>query len=128
MHAGPRRAYVVCCYTVREFDNAPGYFIETIILSPVTSTHPASLTNNARTTAAFNVTAMSNKPLSYQCRKDGANLADGRNVSGAVTASLTLSNLLGGDAGGYSVFISNAAGSVTSAVATLTVIDPVIND
>src|SRR5207245_2008672 len=35
--------------------------------------------------------------------------------------------VLGGDAGGYSVVISSAYGSVTSAVATLTVVDPVIN-
>jgi uncharacterized delta-60 repeat protein len=39
---------------------------------------------------------------------------------------LTLANVLGADAGGYSVVVSNGLGSATSAVATLTVIDPVI--
>jgi uncharacterized delta-60 repeat protein len=114
-------------YPVGGQDNASGWFVETIIGSPGIDTQPASLTNNAATTAVFTVYAGGNEPLSYQWGKDRGNLADGGNVSGAATASLTLSNVLGGDAGGYSVVISNAAGSVTSAVATLTVIDPVIN-
>ncbi len=114
-------------YTVGGADNATGWFVETIIGSPGIESQPASLTNNAGTTAAFTVDAVGGGPLSYQWRKDGANLADGGNVSGAATASLTLSNVFGGDAGAFSVVITNAYGSVTSVVATLTVIDPVIN-
>jgi len=53
-------------------------------------------------------------------------LADGGNIGGAATAVLVLTNVLGGDAGGYSVVVSNGLGSVTSAVATLVVIDPLI--
>ncbi len=39
---------------------------------------------------------------------------------------LTISNVLANDAAGYSVIVSSTAGSVTSAVAQLTVIDPAI--
>jgi len=114
-------------FTVGGFGNGSGWFVETISGSPGIYTQPASRTNNAGTTAAFAVYAFGSGPLSYKWRKDGSNLADGGNVIGAATASLTLSNVLGGDAQGYSVVISNTSGSVTSAVATLTVIDPVIN-
>jgi uncharacterized repeat protein (TIGR03803 family) len=41
---------------------------------------------------------------------------------------LLLNNVLGGDAGGYSVIVSNGHGSVTSLVATLTVRDPIISN
>jgi len=114
-------------YTVGGYENSSGWFVETSIGPPGIDTQPASLTNGAGTTAAFTVYAVGSGPLSYQWRKDGANLADGGNVSGTATGSLSLSNVLGGDAGRYSVVISNALGSVTSAAATLTVIDPVIN-
>ena len=64
--------------------------------------------------------------MSYQWLKGGVNLSEGGNISGVQTPTLTLSNVLGGDAGGYSAIISNAFGSVTSLVATLTVVDPLI--
>ncbi len=115
-------------YTVGGWDNASGWFVESFIGPLVIITQPASLTSNAGTALGFSVYVIGSGPLSYQWRKDGGNLADGGNVSGAAAANLTLSNVLGGDAGGYSVVISNAYGSVTSAVATLTVIgDPAIN-
>ena len=51
------------------------------------------------------------------------NLSDGGNVSGSQTATLSLSNALSLDNGGYSVIVSNSYGSVTSLVATLTVLN-----
>jgi uncharacterized delta-60 repeat protein len=113
--------------TVGGTDDSSGWFVETFIGPLVINEQPASLTNNAGTTATFTVYAVGSGPLSYQWRKDGRNLADGGNMFGAATTSLSLGNVRRGDAGGYSVFITNAAGSVTSAVATLTVIDPAIN-
>ena len=115
-------------YTVGGEFNGSGWFLETIIGSPVIDEQPASLTNNAGTTAAFSIYGGGSEPFSYQWRKDGGNLADGGNVSGAATAILTLNNVLHGEEAGYSVVISSTYASVTSMVATLTVIDPVIND
>lgn len=94
---------------------------------PFINTQPASQSVNARETALFSVDAVGTSPLSYQWFKDGVSLTDGGNIFGAQTATLTLSNVLGGDWGGYSVVISNAFGSVTSMVATLSVVgDPFI--
>ena len=89
-------------------------------------THPASLTNNAGTSVRFSVSAVGASPISYQWRKGGMELADGGNISGALTPALSLSNVLKPDEGGYSVVVSNASRSVTSTVATLTVADPFI--
>ena len=93
---------------------------------PFFVSQPASLTNEADTTVTFSVLAGGAAPLSYQWLKQGAPLADGPNIAGSGTAVLTLTNVLGADAGGYSLVVSNGLGSATSAVATLTVIDPAI--
>ncbi len=47
-------------------------------------------------------------------------------MSGTQTPTLTLTDVAQADEGGYSVIISNRFGSVTSLVATLTVVDPFI--
>jgi hypothetical protein len=60
-------------------------------------------------------------PLSYQWFKQGAALADGTNLSGAQTASLTVLHAQAADMGSYSVTVSNLHGQVTSSNATLTV-------
>lgn len=57
----------------------------------------------------------------YRWHKDGAPLTDGGKVSGAGTPDLTLTGVQSSDAGGYTVIITNVFGSVTSAVATLTI-------
>src|SRR5207245_7065037 len=113
-------------YTVGGYENGSGWFLESSIGPLLIITQPASLTNSPGTTAAFTVYVIGNGPLSYEWRKDGVRLAEGGNVSGAATATLTLIDGLGGDAVGYSVVSSYGAGSVTSAVATLTMLDPVI--
>jgi alpha-tubulin suppressor-like RCC1 family protein len=93
--------------------------------APVITAHPQSRTNVAGTTAAWSVAALGTPPLTYQWRKNGDNLSDGGNVSGAATASLTLTSVQFPDAGSYSVVVANAAGNVTSQAALLTVIPPV---
>ncbi len=100
--------------------------IDIVAVTSVFFSQPGSRTNDAGTTATFRVLAAGPPPLSYQWRKDGAPLVDGGNVAGSGMAVLTLANVLGADAGGYSVVVSNGLGSATSAVATLTVIDPAI--
>jgi hypothetical protein len=65
--------------------------------------------------ATFSVTASGTSPFNYQWRKDGVA------ISGATGSSLTLSSLTAGQAGTYSVVVSNSAGSATSNGALLTV-------
>ena len=59
---------------------------------------------------------MGNGSLSYQWRLNGTN-----SLPGATNASLTITNVSGANAGSYTVVVSDSLGSVTSAVATLTV-------
>jgi hypothetical protein len=66
----------------------------------------------------LNVVANGTAPFSYQWRKSGVP------ISGATTASFTITNAQGSDSGTFSVVVSNAGGSVTSTAATLTVQPP----
>jgi hypothetical protein len=95
----------------------------TIIDPPVIVTQPTSRTNHAGTLATFAVTVTGTAPA-FQWTKNGVNMANGGNISGSTTASLSVSNVSSADAAGYSVIVGNAAGSVTSVVASLTVIGP----
>lgn len=82
--------------------------------APTITRHPASIIT-AGAPALFSVVARGTAPLVYQWRYNGANL------SGQTGAQLFFAAPSSGQAGDYSVVITNAYGSVTSAVATLTV-------
>jgi len=82
---------------------------------------PAGLTVRPGTNVTFSVTATGTQPLSYQWRKNGANLGSGGRISGATSASLTISNVVESDSGQYSVLVTNTMGSVLSTTATLLV-------
>lgn len=104
-----------------------GVAMLTVVGDPFIMTQPVSQSANAGTSVQFSVKAGGTPPLGYQWLKNGSILSDGGNVSGAHTATLTLNNVLGPDAGGYSVIVSSSYGSATSHVATLTVVGaPVI--
>jgi len=84
--------------------------------APAITTPPASLTRAEGATATFSVVASGSATLSYQWRRNGVNIA------GATSASYTTPALTSADNGAqFSVVVSNAEGSVTSAVATLSV-------
>ncbi len=85
---------------------------------PDITAQPQSVTNLVASTATFNVTATSCSTISYQWMF-GTNL-----LGGASSPTLTITNVQLTDAGGYTVVLSNAAGSITSDVATLTVLLP----
>jgi hypothetical protein len=90
----------------------------TVIVPPAITTPPANQTANQGAAASFTVVASGTEPLSYQWRKGVSDLP------GKTSATLNLSNVLSSDEGSYSCVVSNAAGSVESAAATLTVIIP----
>ncbi len=87
----------------------------TVNVPPTLSAHPATQTECAGSSVLMTVTADGPPPLTYQWRKDGADIA------GATTAILTLPAVTGADAGTYLVVVTNACGSVTSRPAVLTV-------
>ena len=95
-----------------------------IITAPSITGQPQSRTNGVGTTANFTVSAVGTDPLYYQWQKGGADLSNVGNVSGATSDVLALGNVQTIDATNYSVIVSNYLGSVTSSVATLTVVVP----
>ena len=106
--------------------NTAGVYFDNLsysLVPPRIVTPPSSRTNNAGTTATFAVTA-TGVSLNYQWRKGTQNLANGGNISGATTPTLTLTNVSQADAGSYSAEVRNVSGTATSSAATLTVIDP----
>ena len=96
----------------------------TVTGPPTITSQPVSRTNHVGTTATFRVAATGTPPLSYQWQRNSTNLINGGNVSGVTTTNLTLTNVGAGSAGNYRVVVANAGGSVTSLVATLTILPP----
>ena len=70
-------------------------------------------------TVSFNVATFGSLPVTYQWRKNGKNLTDAGSLSGSSARTLLLTNITIADAANYSVVVSNASGSVTSASARL---------
>lgn len=94
------------------------YYVTNGATPPSITNQPQSLTVTQNNNATFTVLAGGTEPLSYQWRFNNTNLA------GATTSSYTRNNAQTNDAGNYSVVITNAAGSLTSSNAALTVLVP----
>ncbi len=88
---------------------------EPMVEPPVIVTQPVASSVNAGATVAFSVVATGTAPLAYQWRRNGGVLA------GQTNATLTLNQVQPANSGDYSVVVGNSAGSVTSALAALTV-------
>jgi hypothetical protein len=85
-------------------------------VAPTIAAQPANQTVTAGQAATFSVVVSGTAPFSYQWLKNNMN------ISGATAASYTTPATLAGDSGAqFNVVVSNSAGSVTSAMATLTV-------
>ena len=83
---------------------------------PTITTQPSNQTVTAGQTATFSVVASGTAPLSYQWQQGGVSIA-GATGSSYTTPQTTIS----GSGSKFDVMVSDAAGSVTSSVATLTV-------
>jgi hypothetical protein len=85
-------------------------------VAPTITTQPANQTVTAGQAATFTVVATGTAPLSYQWQKSGVN------ILGATSSSYTTPATATSDTGStFAVVVSNTAGAVTSAAATLTV-------
>jgi hypothetical protein len=84
-------------------------------VAPSITTQPQSSTVTVGSAATFTVAASGTAPLTYQWRKGGTA------ISGATSATYSIASAQAADAGSYTVVVTNGAGSVTSAAATLTV-------
>jgi len=82
---------------------------------PAITAEPLSQTVTTGASVAFNIAVKGSPPLTYQWRKDGFD------IPGATNASLVLTNVQPGAAGGYSTKISNSLGDAYSSTASLSV-------
>jgi len=82
---------------------------------PVITTNPAGGKKVVGESFTFSVSATGTGPFTYQWKKDGTTL------SGATSATLTISPLAVENAGSYTAVVTNVVGSVTSSGATLEV-------
>jgi hypothetical protein len=91
---------------------------------PAISSQPQPSVIYAGRTARFGVQASGDPflALNYQWRKNGSNLSNGGNVSGATTSALGLSSVSAADTANYDVVVANLVGSITSSPAPLTVV------
>jgi len=89
-------------------------------VAPSINTQPQSVTVNVTSNATFTVAASGDSPLTYQWQTNGVTL------SGATATSYTRANCLATDSGlQFGCVVANGVGSITSAVAVLTVVTPV---
>ncbi len=87
----------------------------TVNTPPQITAHPQALSRTVGQSATFAVSATGSPAPTYQWRKNGTN------IGGATSNSYTISSVASSDAATYSVVVTNAAGSVTSSGAYLTV-------
>jgi glucose/arabinose dehydrogenase len=84
--------------------------------APSISSHPANVTVAAGQSASFTVAASGTAPLAYQWQRNGVNIAN------ATSPTFTLTTTAADNGAMFRAVVSNAAGSVTSNAATLTVL------
>jgi hypothetical protein len=90
--------------------------VNAAVVAPSITGQPVNQTVTAGQTASFSVTANGTAPLNYQWQKNGVNIAGATSPSYTTPATATSDN-----GATFGAVVSNTAGSVTSAAATLTV-------
>jgi streptogramin lyase len=105
-------------YVADYYNNAIREGVPALETAPSITLEPQSQTVNAGTSVTFTVAATGSPAPAYQWQIGGAS------ISGATNAALTLTNVQSTVAGGYTVIVTNTAGSVASDAATLTVNPP----
>jgi glucose/arabinose dehydrogenase len=98
--------------------------IVTVASLPTITAQPANFNGVEGNTATFSITATSDVSATYQWRVNGVNLSDGGQISGATSASLTISSLNCTNEGNFDVIVSNCCGSLASQIAVLTIAPP----
>lgn len=93
-------------------------------INPFITTQPTSSSACSGGSASF-TTVASGTSLSYQWKKNGSNLSNGGNISGATSATLSINPASGTDAATYTVDVTSSGGyTATSNNATLTITSP----
>ena len=88
--------------------------VNPVVVFPGITSQPVSQVAGVGSNVTLSVSA-SGTSLGYQWQRNGMA------ISGATTSSIVLTNVYSGSAGDYNVVVTNAAGSVTSNIATITI-------
>jgi hypothetical protein len=88
---------------------------------PIITQQPVNRSVAPGGTTNFTVVASGSGTLGYQWRKNNVDLGNGGHYSGATSGILTISSADNNDTANYRCVVTNAFGSVTSTVVTLTV-------
>ncbi|HVZ60269.1 MAG TPA: immunoglobulin domain-containing protein, partial [Terriglobales bacterium] len=89
-----------------------------VVIDPLITVQPVSRTNVVGDTANLSVTAVGTPLVNYQWRFNG------KEIDSATDSLLSLDDVQTTNTGAYSVVVSDSAGSVTSTVAQLVVVQP----
>jgi len=126
---GPRAAQLVAGGSFTSAGGIPaGHIALWSTLSPEITVQPTDDSLSPGATAVLTLTARNGQPV-YQWRKGELDLVDGPTdvgsvISGANTASLTITNAQLTDSGNYDCIVTNSCGQVISGQAILTVTPP----
>ncbi len=97
----------------------------TVNTAPVITMNPAAQTVAAGSNASFTVSASGAGTLTYRWRRNGINLNNGGAISGATSATLTITGAQSANAGNYSCVVTGSVSpAATSAAAALVVVNP----
>jgi uncharacterized delta-60 repeat protein len=113
--AGPYRAIVTNAVGSVTTDVAMLTVTQAVVLAPIITQQPLSQTVTVGSNVSFSVLVSGTPPLVYQWRKNG------NNIAGAAASFYSIAAAQAGDAGSYTVIVTNSAGMATSTPATLTV-------
>ena len=110
-------------------ENPPGGFgLDEVAVDPLTppifTSQPTNLTVYTGQTAVLSGAVKGLGSMSYQWLSGSVPLADGGNVVGSATGTLTISPANYTNSGNYVLVVTNNYGAVTSSVAVLTVLIP----
>ncbi len=97
-------------------NNSANATLTVVDIAPVITSQPQSVSATSGDPATFSVTATGTTPFTYQWKKDGGNIAN------ATTSSFSIASAQAGDAGSYSVGVTNSIGGTISSNAVLTVV------
>ncbi len=107
---------------------AQSFFVDALDLqsvappgAPVITNQPPHKTVTLGATATFTVGVSNTAGATYQWQFYGTNIADGGNISGTATKTLTITGVSASDVGHYRVRVSNGGGSTLSTDATLAI-------
>ncbi|CAG0953982.1 hypothetical protein PHYC_00356 [Phycisphaerales bacterium] len=111
-------------------DDFTAFSYDCVNVCPAISQQPADQQASEGGNASFTIAASAPGGVSHQWRKGNVALVNGPGISGATSATLSLTGVDSGDIGSYDCLVTATCGSILSAVGTLDVVpacDPDVN-